>query len=265
MVQTVRECWNVRDYAASARCYFQEAREPYCAGCRSPYSSWHAGIPGLFEVAAAQRGLDAPPSPHSRTPLYPVSLRASSRRFYFIGMIHPYPPGKPHAPNQKRFQRPDRRGPLHEEICLPRSIFVLLQGDPLGDGTGGESIWGGEFEDEFHRNLRHDRPFTLSMANGGKLKVGWSLLLSTSAFRSGFKWWVSTFSTPARHLFRFRYVCSLRFGRATGTAVFIEPFCATRIWPEKKRMNFCATTFMERGGEGFALRATSYQCIVMHW
>ena len=36
-----------------------------------------------------------------------------------------------------------------------------------GDGTGGESIWGGEFEDEFHHNLRHDRPFTVSMANGG--------------------------------------------------------------------------------------------------
>ena len=32
-----------------------------------------------------------------------------------------------------------------------------------GDGTGGESIWGGEFEDEFHKNLRHDRPFTVSM------------------------------------------------------------------------------------------------------
>lgn len=29
-------------------------------------------------------------------------------------------------------------------------------GDPLGDGTGGESIWGGEFADEFSRNLRYD-------------------------------------------------------------------------------------------------------------
>jgi len=45
--------------------------------------------------------------------------------------------------------------------------FMLQTGDPLGDGTGGESIWGGEFEDEFHHTLRHDRPYTLSMANAG--------------------------------------------------------------------------------------------------
>ena len=36
-----------------------------------------------------------------------------------------------------------------------------------GTGTGGESIWGGEFEDEFHPKLKHDRPYTLSMANAG--------------------------------------------------------------------------------------------------
>ena len=36
-----------------------------------------------------------------------------------------------------------------------------------GNGTGGESIWGGEFEDEFHPSLRHDRPYTVSMANAG--------------------------------------------------------------------------------------------------
>lgn len=36
-----------------------------------------------------------------------------------------------------------------------------------GNGTGGESIWGGEFEDEFHPNLKHDLPYTVSMANAG--------------------------------------------------------------------------------------------------
>ncbi|KAK7099694.1 peptidylprolyl isomerase domain and WD repeat-containing protein 1-like isoform X2 [Littorina saxatilis] len=45
--------------------------------------------------------------------------------------------------------------------------FMVQTGDPLGNGTGGESIWGGEFEDEFHSTLRHDRPYTLSMANAG--------------------------------------------------------------------------------------------------
>ena len=29
------------------------------------------------------------------------------------------------------------------------------------------SIWGGEFEDEIHSHLKHDRPFTVSMANAG--------------------------------------------------------------------------------------------------
>eukprot|EP00039_Didymoeca_costata_P005214 m.79570 g.79570 ORF g.79570 m.79570 type:complete len:638 (-) comp12718_c0_seq2:600-2513(-) len=45
--------------------------------------------------------------------------------------------------------------------------FMIQTGDPLGDGTGGESIWGGEFEDEFHATLKHDRPYTVSMANAG--------------------------------------------------------------------------------------------------
>ena len=39
--------------------------------------------------------------------------------------------------------------------------FIVQTGDPQGNGTGGESIWGGEFEDEFHPQLKHDRPYTV--------------------------------------------------------------------------------------------------------
>lgn len=45
--------------------------------------------------------------------------------------------------------------------------FMIQTGDPLGTGTGGQSIWGGEFDDELCPSLRHDRPYTLSMANAG--------------------------------------------------------------------------------------------------
>ncbi|CAI6347895.1 unnamed protein product [Macrosiphum euphorbiae] len=45
--------------------------------------------------------------------------------------------------------------------------FMIQTGDPTGTGLGGESIWGGEFEDEIRSHLKHDRPYTLSMANAG--------------------------------------------------------------------------------------------------
>lgn len=45
--------------------------------------------------------------------------------------------------------------------------FMVQTGDPDGDGTGGDSIWGSEFGDEFHPSLRHNAPFTLAMANCG--------------------------------------------------------------------------------------------------
>lgn len=45
--------------------------------------------------------------------------------------------------------------------------FMIQGGDPQGDGTGGESIWGKAFEDEFTDNLYNFRG-ALSMANSGK-------------------------------------------------------------------------------------------------
>ena len=44
--------------------------------------------------------------------------------------------------------------------------FMIQGGDPNGNGTGGESIWGGKFDDEFSGDLYHFRG-ALAYANSG--------------------------------------------------------------------------------------------------
>ncbi|MBT4936439.1 peptidylprolyl isomerase [Candidatus Peregrinibacteria bacterium] len=56
----------------------------------------------------------------------------------------------------------------YDGIIFHRVIpdFMIQGGDPTGTGTGGESIWGGKFEDEFDGKGKNIRG-ALSMANAG--------------------------------------------------------------------------------------------------
>jgi len=74
------------------------------------------------------------------------------------------------------------RSSFFEGIIFHRVIpkFMIQTGDPLSDGTGGTSIWNREFEDEFADELRHDRPYTVSMANAGPNTNGSQFFITTT-------------------------------------------------------------------------------------
>ncbi|GBF89987.1 peptidyl-prolyl cis-trans isomerase-like [Raphidocelis subcapitata] len=74
-----------------------------------------------------------------------------------------------HAPRAvENFTRLADRG-YYDGTVFHRIIrdFMIQGGDPTGTGRGGESVWGGKFEDEITRDLKHTGAGVLSMANAG--------------------------------------------------------------------------------------------------
>lgn len=57
--------------------------------------------------------------------------------------------------------------------------FMIQGGDPKGNGTGGESIWGTKFEDEFDVDVKFNKPGLLAMANAGPNSNGSQFFITT--------------------------------------------------------------------------------------
>lgn len=72
------------------------------------------------------------------------------------------------------------RSGFYDGVLFHRVIkgFMIQTGD---DGTGGSSIWGKPFSDEFNKGLRHDKAYTVSMANCGPNTNGSQFFITTAA------------------------------------------------------------------------------------
>lgn len=70
----------------------------------------------------------------------------------------------------------------YDGIIFHRVIegFMVQSGDPTGTGTGGDSVWGKDFEDEYVQEVVFNKPGILAMANRGPNTNGSQFFITTA-------------------------------------------------------------------------------------
>ena len=146
------------------------------AGCGNSQPSAATTVLGTEDSADAQQSLvsqeDLTPKDNGKKPGYQLEMPEEGEEIAVITMetgevikLRFFPDEAPKA--VYNFKVHALEG-YYDGLTFHRVIenFMIQGGDPNGDGTGGESIWGESFEDEFSDQLHNFRG-ALSMANAG--------------------------------------------------------------------------------------------------
>ena len=146
------------------------------AGCGNSQPSAATTVLGTEDSADAQQSLvsqeDLTPKDNGKKPGYQLEMPEEGEEIAVITMetgevikLRFFPDEAPKA--VYNFKVHALEG-YYDGLTFHRVIenFMIQGGDPNGDGTGGESVWGEAFEDEFNDNLLNIDG-SVSMANAG--------------------------------------------------------------------------------------------------
>ena len=135
------------------------------------------GLPGVTAGAEKEKKVSEPLFATFKTSMGDIVVRLHEDKApktveNFVGLAT----GTKEWTDPKTGQKVKR--PLYSGTIFHRVIpnFMIQGGDPLGSGRGGP---GYRFNDEFHPDLKHNKPGILSMANAGPNTNGSQFFITT--------------------------------------------------------------------------------------